>query len=112
MSIKQRAGAAVSEASIALVSLTEGERRLTASRNAEAAAEATARGLRASYSAGIASLADRIRAEQQLLDARVTRIAAEQSQATAAIQVYRAFGGGPPVLTGKALKDELRGASQ
>ncbi len=109
---KSTVTAAVSEASIALVSLTEGERRLSAARNAEAAAESTAKGVRASHGAGIASLADRIRAEQQLLDARVTRISAEQSQATAAVQVYRAFGGGPPVLTGKALKDELRGASR
>ena len=108
---KSTVTAAVSEASIALVSLTEGERRLTAARNAETAAQATARGVRASYDAGIASLADRIRTEQQLLDARVTRISAEQSQATAAIQVYRAFGGGPPTLTGKSLKDELREAS-
>ena len=103
---------AVSEASLALVSLSEGEARLTAARNAETAAESTAKGVRASYSAGIASLSDRIRAEQQLLDARVTRISAEQSQASAAIQVYRAFGGGPPTLTGRALKDEIRGASK
>ena len=109
---KATVNTAVSEASLALVSLTEGERRLTAARNAETAAESTAKGVRASYGAGIASLSDRIRAEQQLLDARVTRISAEQSQASAAIQVYRAFGGGPPTLTGRALKDEIRGAAK
>jgi NodT family efflux transporter outer membrane factor (OMF) lipoprotein len=95
---------AVGEASIALASLTQGEKRLEAARKAEAAAEATARGVRASNDAGIASLADRLRTEQQLIDARIARIAAEQSQANAAIQVYRAFGGGPPPLT----KAELR----
>lgn len=112
VSYKATVNNAVSEASLALVSLKEGERRLVAARNAEAAAESTAKGVRASYSAGIASLSDRIRAEQQLLDARVTRISAEQSQAGAAIQVYRAFGGGPPTLTGRALRDEIRGASK
>lgn len=92
---------AVSEASIALASLAQGQERLDAARKAEMAAEATARGVRASYGAGIANLSDRLRAEQQLIDARVTRISAEQSQAGAAIQVYRAFGGGPPPLSRK-----------
>ena len=112
VSYKATVNNAVSEASLALLALSEGDRRLAASRNAETAAETTAKGVRASYGAGIASLSDRIRAEQQLLDARVTRISAEESQASAAIQVYRAFGGGPPTLTGKALKDELRGAAR
>lgn len=92
---------AVSEASLALASLAQGQERLDAARKAEASAEATARGVRASHEAGIANLADRLRAEQQLIDARVTRIGAEQSQASAAIQVYRAFGGGPPPLSRK-----------
>ena len=92
---------AVSEASLALAALVQGEDRLDAARKAEAAAEATARGVRASYGAGIANLSDRLRAEQQLIDARVTRITAEQSQASAAIQVFRAFGGGPPPLSRK-----------
>lgn len=99
---------AVGEASLALASLKQGEIRLDAARKAETAAEVTARGLRASQEAGIASLADRIRAEQQLLDARVSRIAAEQSQASAAIQVYRAFGGGPPALSVREQKDAGR----
>lgn len=90
---------AVSEASLALASLSHGHERLDAARKAETAAEATARGVRASYGAGIASLSDRLRAEQQLIDARVSRISAEQSEASAAIQVYRAFGGGPPPLS-------------
>lgn len=90
---------AVSEASLALAALAQGQQRLEATRNAEIAAEATARGVRASFGAGIASLSDRLRTEQQLIDARVTRIGAEQSQASAAIQVYRAFGGGPPPLS-------------
>jgi outer membrane protein, multidrug efflux system len=90
---------AVSEATLALAALSEGQKRLTAARNAETASEATARGVRASFGAGIASLSDRLRAEQQLIDARVSRIGAEESQATAAIQVYRAFGGGPPPLS-------------
>ncbi len=91
---------AISEASLALAALAEGQKRLDAARNAETAADATARGVRASFGAGIASLSDRLRAEQQLADARVTRIGAEQSQASAAIQVFRAFGGGPPPLSG------------
>lgn len=92
---------AVSEATLALAGLAEGQKRLDAATKAEEAAETNTRGVRASYGAGIASLSDRLRAEQQLIDARVTRIAAQQSQASAAIQVYRAFGGGPPPLTRK-----------
>jgi NodT family efflux transporter outer membrane factor (OMF) lipoprotein len=91
----------VSEAVIALTQLEQGEDRLDAARNAEAAAETTAGGFRASYSAGIASLTDRLRSDQQLLDARLQRIAAESAQAKAAIAVYRAFGGGPPEMTEK-----------
>jgi NodT family efflux transporter outer membrane factor (OMF) lipoprotein len=86
----------VSEASIALTQLTQGIERLRSARAAEEAAEKTARGVRASYGAGIASLTDRLRSDQQLLDARLRRIQAESQQAAAAIAVYRAFGGGPP----------------
>lgn len=103
---------AAAEASLALASLKQGEARLTAAKAAEAAAETTARGVRASNEAGIASLADRLRAEQQLIDARVTRISAEQAQASAAIQVFRAFGGGPPELTRREVRQELRGLSR
>jgi outer membrane protein, multidrug efflux system len=86
---------AVGEASNALTSLEQGRQRLASARAAEEAAEATARGSRAAYEAGIQSLADRLRAEQQLIDARRTRIEAERAQASAAIATYRAFGGGP-----------------
>lgn len=92
----------VSEASIALTQLTQGAERLRAARAGEEAADATARGLRASYDAGIASLTDRLRADQQLLDARLRRIQAESQQAGAAIAVYRAFGGGPPDMADNA----------
>lgn len=85
---------AVSEASIALTSLDQGSRRLVAARAAEDAASRTARGSRAAFEAGIQSLADRLRADQQLIDARLTRIDAEAQQASAGISVYRAFGGG------------------
>jgi NodT family efflux transporter outer membrane factor (OMF) lipoprotein len=85
---------AVSEASLSLTSLDQGRQRLNASRLAEAAAEATLRGSRAAYDAGIQSLADRLRAEQQVVDARLSRIDAERAQASAAIATYRAFGGG------------------
>ena len=86
---------AVQEASNALVGLAEGERRLVAARAAETAAEETARGIRASYQAGIASLSDRLRADQQLIDARLTRIQAEAQQARASVATFRAFAGGP-----------------
>lgn len=86
---------AVNESANALTALDQGGRRLTAARAAEEAAEITARGSRAAYGAGIQSLADRLRSEQQLIDARLTRIDAEARQASAAIAVYRAFGGGP-----------------
>jgi NodT family efflux transporter outer membrane factor (OMF) lipoprotein len=86
---------AVAEASNALVSLEQGRQRLTSARAAEAAAQATLRGSRAAYSAGIQSLADRLRSEQQLIDASLTRIDAEAQSARAAIATYRAFGGGP-----------------
>ncbi len=86
---------AVAEGSNALVSLDQGGKRLTAARAAESAAEASARGARAAQEAGIQSLADRLRAEQLLIDARISRINAEASEASAAIAVYRAFGGGP-----------------
>ncbi|MGE0046512.1 MAG: efflux transporter outer membrane subunit [Hyphomonadaceae bacterium] len=86
---------AINEGAMALTSLEQGRLRLNAARAAEEAAEITARGSRAAYEAGIQSLADRLRNEQQLIDARLTRISAEQQYASAAITVYRAFGGGP-----------------
>ncbi|MEZ6023409.1 MAG: TolC family protein [Hyphomonadaceae bacterium] len=94
---RQTVAQAVAEASNALVALDQGGQRLGSARRAEEAAEATARGSRAAYEAGIQSLADRLRAEQQLIDARLTRIDAEAQSARAAISTYRAFGGGPAV---------------
>ncbi len=90
---------AVGEAANALTALDQGARRLTAARAAEAAAEIAARGQRAAQEAGIRSLADRLRSDQLLIDARLTRIEAEAAQANAAIAVYRAFGGGPSNAT-------------
>ncbi len=87
---------AVADATTALVSLDQGSRQLTASRAASEAAETTLRGRRAAYNAGLLSLTDLLRAEQQAIDARLSLIAAQQSQARAAVAVYRAFGGGPP----------------
>jgi outer membrane protein, multidrug efflux system len=86
---------ASAEASGALVALNQGDAILAAARAAEAAAERTASGVRASFGVGIASLADRLRADQQLIDARLIRLDAEAAQARAAIGVYRAFGGAP-----------------
>ncbi|MBL8551987.1 MAG: efflux transporter outer membrane subunit [Hyphomonadaceae bacterium] len=97
---------AVFEAAQALTGLDQGARRLQSARRAEEAAAVAARGSRAAYGAGIQSLADRLQSEQQLIDARLTRIAAEQAQAGAAIAVYRAFGGGPDV---EGARDRLRG---
>jgi outer membrane protein, multidrug efflux system len=102
---RQTVIAAVGEASNALTSLDQGRQRLGSARRAEEAAEATARGSRAAYEAGIQSLADRLRSEQQLIDARLARIDAERQQAGAAIAAYRAFGGGP------AINDELTAAN-
>lgn len=98
LAYRDSVNAAVGEAQVALVQMSAGGERLRAASKAEAAAERTARGMRASQEAGIASVADRLRAEQQLIDARLQRIAAEEAQARAAIAVYRAFGGGPPPL--------------
>jgi outer membrane protein TolC len=86
----------VAEADLALTSLSLAEERLDAARGAEAAAQAAARGARAAYEAGITSLPDRLRADQLLIDAQISRIEAETARATAAVSVYRAFGGGPP----------------
>jgi outer membrane protein TolC len=86
----------VADATIAMTQLDQGARRLASARAAESAAEVTARGFRASYSAGIANLTDRLRSDQQLLDARLLRISAESASSNAAVAVYRAFGGGPP----------------
>ncbi|MFZ4069876.1 MAG: efflux transporter outer membrane subunit [Caulobacterales bacterium] len=92
---------ASAEASGALLALNQGDAVLTAARAAEAAAQRTANGVRASFGVGIASLADRLRADQQLIDARLIRLDAEATQARAAIGVYRAFGGAP-ALSGKS----------
>lgn len=92
---RQTVTQAVAEASNALVALDQGGRRLNSARIAEQSAETTARGSRAAFEAGIQSLADRLRSEQQLIDARLTRIDAEAQSARAAIATYRAFGGGP-----------------
>ncbi|MBL8546372.1 MAG: efflux transporter outer membrane subunit [Hyphomonadaceae bacterium] len=94
---RQTVTQAIAEASNALVALEQGRLRLTSARAAEDAASTTARGSRAAYEAGIQSLADRLRSEQQLIDANLTRITAEQQSASAAIATYRAFGGGPAV---------------
>ena len=90
---------AIAEGSNALVALDQGRLRLDSARRAETAAETTARGSRAAYGAGIQSLADRLRSEQQLIDANLTRIEAEAQAARAAIATYRAFGGGPSFAT-------------
>jgi NodT family efflux transporter outer membrane factor (OMF) lipoprotein len=89
----------VADATIALTQLDQGDKRLKSARAAESAAEVTAKGFRASYSAGIANLTDRLRSDQQLLDARLLRISAESASSKAAVAVYRAFGGGPPDVT-------------
>lgn len=99
ISYKQTVTEAVAEGSNALISLTAGQRRLESSRAAETAAQASDRGSRASYEAGIQSLADRLQVQQQLIDATLSRIDAEHQQASAAIAVYRAFGGGPALET-------------
>jgi outer membrane protein TolC len=88
---------AVAEASNALAALDQGRIRLDSAQAAETAAETTARGSRAAYGAGIQSLSDRLRTEQQLIEATLTRIDAEAQAARAAIATYRAFGGGPAV---------------
>lgn len=93
---RETVNAAVAEADLALTSLSLAEERLDAARGAEAAAQAAARGARAAYEAGITSLPDRLRADQLLIDAQISRIEAETARATAAVSVYRAFGGGPP----------------
>ncbi len=89
---------AIAEGSLALTSLDQGSKRLTAARTAESAAVTADNGAQAAQQAGIQSLADRLRADQQLIDAQLTRINAEASDASAAISVYRAFGGGPAQL--------------
>jgi len=94
---RQTVTQAVAEASNALVSLEQGRLRLGSARAAEEAAEITARGSRAAYGAGIQSLSDRLRSEQQLIDANLTRVDAEAQSARAAIATYRAFGGGPAI---------------
>lgn len=93
---RQTVNNAVAEAANALAALDNGARRLNSARISEEAAEATLRGRRAAYEAGVLSLADLLRAEQQAIDARLARIDSEAAQARAGIAVYRAFGGGPP----------------
>jgi len=96
---RQTVTQAVAEASNALVALDQGRLRLNSANIAEEAANVTARGSRAAYEAGIQSLSDRLRSEQQLIEAELTRIDAEAQQARAAIATYRAFGGGPVIET-------------
>ncbi len=95
ISYRQTVTEAIAEASNALVALDQGRLRLDAATAAEEAAETTARGSRAAYSAGVQSLQERLQIEQQLIDASLSRIDAEAQQARAAIATYRAFGGGP-----------------
>lgn len=93
LSYKDTVNRAVGEADRSLVELENAKRRLSASRAAEKAAEAFTLGARASQQAGIASLRDRLQAEQLLLDAQLARIDAEASEARASSAVYRAFAG-------------------
>jgi NodT family efflux transporter outer membrane factor (OMF) lipoprotein len=90
---------AAGEAGAAIIAWKQGQARFESASAAEAAAERTATGVRAAYGAGIASLSDRLRADQQLIDSRLARVEAERAAALAAIQVYRSFGGGPPLAT-------------
>lgn len=92
---RQTVTQAIAEGSNALVSLDQGRQRLASARLAEESAASTALAARAAYEAGIQSLADRLRIEQNLIDASLARIDAEAAQASAAIAAYRAFGGGP-----------------
>jgi NodT family efflux transporter outer membrane factor (OMF) lipoprotein len=92
---RQTVAQAIAEASNALAALDQGGLRLEAARAAETAAGTSGNGARAAYQAGLQSLADRLTADQQLIDARLSRISAEHAQASAAIATYRAFGGGP-----------------
>jgi NodT family efflux transporter outer membrane factor (OMF) lipoprotein len=90
---------AVAEADGALAALSFAQDRLVAAQAAETAAVTAARGARAAFDAGLSNLPDRLRAEQLLIDAQVSRIEAQAAMALAAIAVYRAFGGGPPETT-------------
>lgn len=96
---RQTVAQAVAEASNAIVQLDQGRMRLESARAAEAAAQVSDNGARAAYQAGLRSLADRLTADQQLIDARLSRISAEQAQASAAIATYRAFAAGPRLET-------------
>lgn len=93
LSYKDTVNRAVGEADRALVEMENAKRRLVAARAAEKAAEAFTVGARASQKAGIASLRDRLQAEQLLLDSQLTRIDAEAASARASSAVYRAFAG-------------------
>lgn len=93
LAYKDTVNRAVGEADRAIVELDNAKRRLGASRAAENAAESFAVGARASQQAGIASLRDRLQAEQLLLDAQLSRVDAEAAQARASSAVYRAFAG-------------------
>jgi multidrug efflux system outer membrane protein len=93
---EQTVNQAAGEAERSLAALSLAQDRLASARRAEDAAAATARGARAAFEAGIQSLTDRLRADQQLIDAETARIEAEANAARAAIEVYRAFGGSPP----------------
>jgi outer membrane protein TolC len=94
---RQTVTQAVADAANALVALDQARLRLRAARAAEGAAAVTARGSRAAYTAGLQSLSDRLRAEQQVINTSLTRIDAEAQSAHAAIATYRAFGGGPAI---------------
>jgi outer membrane protein TolC len=94
---RQTVTQAVADAANALVALDQARLRLRAGCAAEAAAAVAARGSRVAYTAGLQSLSDRLRAEQQLIDASLTRIDAQAQSARAAIATSRAFGGGPAI---------------
>ena len=84
---------AVAEADQALVELEQAQARLSAAQRAEASAERLGEGARQAYEAGFRSLRERLQVEQLLLEAQLTRIDAEASQAQASIATFRAFAG-------------------
>jgi outer membrane protein, multidrug efflux system len=84
---------AVADAQGALSAFSRNQRAVVLARESEAAAIRRDSAAAALYKVGISSLNDRLDSQNDLINARLERAAAEADAAASAIAVYRAFGG-------------------
>jgi outer membrane protein, multidrug efflux system len=90
----------IEEVETTLAHVTAARRQTTEARNAVASAEQALGYAELLYGRGLTPLSDRLDVERSALDARLDVVAAAQSEALAAIALYKAIGGAMPDMVG------------